>query len=58
MIVANPRFNAQTVQVATTTSQVAPTIIAALGLNPLSLDAVAEEGTQVLPEVALQLANR
>jgi hypothetical protein len=37
------------VKTATTNQQVAPTIIRALGLNPLSLDAVREEQIGVLP---------
>jgi hypothetical protein len=55
MLVANPRFNAQTVLATTTTAQVAPTIATALGLDPTALDAVRDEGTQALPEVASQL---
>jgi hypothetical protein len=55
MLVANPRFNAQTVSATTTTAQVAPTIVTALGLDPTALDAVRDEGTQTLPEVASQL---
>jgi hypothetical protein len=57
MIVANPRFTAQTVAAVATTRQVAPTIVNALGLNPNLLDAVKMEGTPVLPEVAAQLAK-
>lgn len=38
-----------------TTMQVAPTILKALGLDPKALDAVRAEGTQVLPEVVSQL---
>ena len=57
MLVANPRFTAQTVSVTTRTAQVAPTILLALGLDPLALEAVAIEGTPVLPEVAAQLAS-
>jgi len=57
MLVANPRFRATTVHAATTTTQVAPTIVKALGLNPTTLDAVREEGTAVLPEVEAQLAR-
>ena len=57
MLVANPHFDARTVSAATTTSQVAPTIVKALGLEPTALDAVRQEGTQVLPEVALQLSS-
>ncbi len=37
--------------------QVAPTILQALGLSPLTLDAVKIEGTPVLTEVAGQLAK-
>jgi hypothetical protein len=55
MLVAHPRFRAQTVSDATTTMQVAPTILEALGLDPRALDAVRAEGTAVLPEVAGQL---
>ena len=33
--------------------QVAPTILEALGLDPNKLDAVQEEGTQVLPGLGL-----
>lgn len=57
LLVANPRFTAQTVSSATTTMQVAPTILKALGLDPRALDAVRIEGTAVLPEVAVQLAS-
>jgi Type I phosphodiesterase / nucleotide pyrophosphatase len=55
LLVENPRFRAQTVFADTTTRQVAPTILNALGLNPQKLDAVRAEGTAVLPEVAAQL---
>jgi hypothetical protein len=57
MLVANPRFTAQTVAAVATTRQVAPTIVNVLGLNPNLLDAVKMEGTPVLPEVAAQLAK-
>ena len=39
------------------TSQVAPTILKLLGLNPNSLQAVQEEGTQVLPGLGLSLGG-
>jgi hypothetical protein len=55
LLVANPHFRAQTVSALTATAQVAPTILKALGLDPNQLDAVREEGTAVLPEVAAQL---
>jgi Type I phosphodiesterase / nucleotide pyrophosphatase len=57
MLVANPRFTARTVSSATTTAQVAPTIVMALGLDPMALDAVRLEGTPVLPGVASQLSG-
>jgi Type I phosphodiesterase / nucleotide pyrophosphatase len=57
MLVANPSFKGQTVSNATTTTQIAPTMLKALGLNPTLLDAVRIEGTAVLPEVAQQLAK-
>lgn len=55
LLVANSHFSPQTVSNATTTTQVAPTIIESLGLDPRALDAVRIEGTSVLPEVAAQL---
>jgi hypothetical protein len=57
MLIANPRFQASTVTTATTTSQVAPTIVEALGLDAMALEAVRTEGTAVLPEVAAQLSH-
>jgi len=57
MLVTNPHFRASTVSATTTTTQVAPTIVKALGLNPTALDAVREEGTAVLPEVISQLSG-
>lgn len=57
LLVTNPGFTAQTVSDGTTTMQVAPTILQALGLDPSLLDAVRAEGTAVLPEVVSQLAK-
>lgn len=57
MLVTNPRFRAQTVYTGVMTTQVAPTILDALGLDPRKLDAVRIEGTSVLPEVDSQLAK-
>ena len=57
MLVANPSFKGQTVSNATTTTQIAPTMLQALGLSPSLLDAVRIEGTAVLPDVARQLAK-
>jgi len=58
MLLENPSFRAQTVAVTTRTAQVAPTVLAALGMDPNALDAVKAEGTEVLPGVLLQLARR
>jgi hypothetical protein len=55
LLVEHPHFRAKTVSDPTATTQVAPTILRALGLNPNALDAVRAEGTAVLPEVATQL---
>jgi type I phosphodiesterase/nucleotide pyrophosphatase len=57
MLVANPRFKASTVSATSTTAQVAPTIVKALGLDPTALDAVREEGTPVLSDVVSQLSG-
>jgi hypothetical protein len=57
LLVANPRFTPQTVSVTTRTAQVAPTILQALGMDPMALEAVSAEGTQTLPGVSAQLAK-
>lgn len=57
LLVAYPSFTAQTVSAEAMTTQVAPTILRALGLDPWALDAVKAEGTPVLKEVAAQLAR-
>jgi len=49
MLFSNPSLLAKTVTTAVETTQVAQTILQALGLDPNSLDAVKMEGTQVLP---------
>jgi len=54
LLLSNPAFQPKTVSVAVGTAQVAPTILRALHLNPLALDAVRAEGTAVLPAVQLQ----
>jgi hypothetical protein len=53
LLVSNPRFAPQTVFAETTTRQVAPTVLKALGLDPQELDAVRKEGTPVLPDLNL-----
>ncbi len=55
LLVAHRGFTEQTVSAETATTQVAPTILKALGLDPQALDAVRAEGTAVLPEVWGQL---
>jgi hypothetical protein len=49
LLVSNPHWGAKTVTTPVTTSQVAPSILATLGLDPGSLDAVRIEGTAALP---------
>jgi len=55
LLVANPSFTAQTISAPVTTTQVAPTILQSLGVDPSSLDAVKLEGTGVLPGVSSQI---
>ena len=49
LLVANPNLKRATMNVAVETSQIAPTILKALGLDPDKLQAVEIEGTPVLP---------
>ena len=49
LIVSNPGFDARVFKTPVATSQVAPTILRALGIDPDELHAVRKEGTQVLP---------
>jgi hypothetical protein len=49
LLVSHPSIDRKTVTSFVETSQVAPTILALLGLDPASLDAVRIEGTPVLP---------
>jgi arylsulfatase A-like enzyme len=51
MLVSNPDFAPSTVTAFVETSQVAPTILQLLGLDPEALDAVRIEGTPVLPSL-------
>ena len=57
LLLENPGFTATTVSADVATTQVAPTILQALGLNPAALQAVQLEGTAVLPGIAAQLAK-
>lgn len=49
MLVSNPGLRARTITSFVETTQVAPTILRILGLDPNSLSAVRKEGTPVLP---------
>ena len=53
MLLSNPSFCPATVTSPVETYQIAPTILAALGLDPDKLTAVQQEGTQVLPGLGL-----
>ena len=53
MLVSNPSISSSTVTSPVETSQIAPTILAALGLDPEKLISVQIEGTQVLPGLDL-----
>ncbi|HEY1807931.1 MAG TPA: alkaline phosphatase family protein [Acidobacteriaceae bacterium] len=49
LLVSNPAVQPATVSTSVATSQIAPSILFALGLNPSQLDAVRMEGTPILP---------
>jgi len=49
LMVSNPSLNAREVKTPVATSQVAASILKALGLDPRELQAVRREGTEVLP---------
>lgn len=49
LIVSNPTLHPAVINSRVDNAQVAPTILRALGLSPMALDAVRLEGTQVLP---------
>jgi predicted AlkP superfamily pyrophosphatase or phosphodiesterase len=49
LIVSNPDLSAQTVKTLVLTSQVAPTILTVLGIDPKELKSVRVEGTKALP---------
>jgi hypothetical protein len=51
LLVSNPGYKAQTLHSFVETTQVAPTILKLLGLDPDELDAVRKEGTPVLPGI-------
>jgi hypothetical protein len=49
LLVSNPSLHERTITSFVETTQVAPTILEVLGLNPWELEAVRKEGTPVLP---------
>jgi Type I phosphodiesterase / nucleotide pyrophosphatase len=54
MLLSNPSFQPKTIYTGVGTAQVPPTILKALGINPLQLNAVRVEGTPVLPFIDLK----
>ena len=58
LLLSNPAFAPHNVYTSVGTNQVAPSILRALGLDPVSLDAVRLEGTSVLPDVNLDFGGR
>ncbi|HET6844253.1 MAG TPA: alkaline phosphatase family protein [Candidatus Angelobacter sp.] len=54
LLLSNAGFQAKTINAPVATSQVAPTILQALGIDPDALDAVRIEGTNVLPATPLK----
>ena len=53
LLVSNPAMAASTVADPVTNMQIAPTILTALGLDPMALQSVKMEGTKVLPGLTL-----
>ena len=53
MLLSNPSYSPSTVTSPVETAQIAPTILAVLGLDPNKLTAVQEQGTQTLPGLGL-----
>jgi hypothetical protein len=49
LLLSNPEFDGKTVHADVSTTQVAPTILKELGIDPKKLDGVRLEGTPVLP---------
>jgi hypothetical protein len=49
LLVSHPDLKERSINTAVATTQIAPTILKALGLNSQELEAVRLEGTQVLP---------
>lgn len=57
LLVSGPSLHEHTVTSTVTTTEVAPTILMMLGLDPGSLDGVRKEGTSVLPDLGLHDDN-
>jgi hypothetical protein len=57
LVVSNPHLVTWTVTAFVETTQVAPTILSLLGLDPGSLQAVAIEGTPVPPDIVTMTTN-
>jgi hypothetical protein len=53
LLVSNPAIAPTSLSIQVSTTQIAPTILMALGLNPMALQAVQVEGTLPLPGLAL-----
>ncbi|HEY6239647.1 MAG TPA: nucleotide pyrophosphatase, partial [Burkholderiales bacterium] len=49
LVLSNPRFPRSVVKTPVATSQVAPTILQALGIDPQALNSVRVEHTEILP---------
>jgi hypothetical protein len=49
IVISNPALSARTIKTPVTTTQLAPTILQLLGLNPFALQAVIQEHTAILP---------
>jgi len=54
LLISNPALEERKIHRRVRTKQVAPTILAALGLDPTALDAVQQEATEVLPGLDLE----
>jgi hypothetical protein len=54
LLVSSPRLHRRTIPQRVSTTQVAPTILRALDLDPEALASVRRQGTQVLPGLALE----
>jgi len=58
LLISNPGLSAKVVKTPVQTTQIAPTILKALGLNPNALQAVQKEHTLVLPALFESLGKK